>query len=63
MQQNDFAAFTMRIELDEKKETFERQAYTWFTLIGDVGGFNSAIAIIPTFLISFYSDRMFKSSI
>ena len=41
----------------------EREAYTVFTLIGDVGGFNGAIIILPAFLMSFYSERMFQSAI
>ena len=42
---------------------YERQAYTSFTLLGDVGGFNSAIFIFPTFLMSHYSSRMYNSSV
>ena len=43
--------------------TSERNAYTLFTLLGDVGGFNGAIIIFPTYLMSWYASRMFVSSI
>ena len=33
------------------------------TLIGDVGGFNSAIILFPTFIMSFFSSRIFDSSV
>ena len=32
-------------------------------LIGDVGGFNSAIILFPTFIMSFFSSRIFNSSV
>lgn len=41
----------------------ERQVYTLFTLIGDVGGFNAAVIILPAYLLSIYSDKMYKASI
>ena len=34
----------------------ERSAYTLFTLLGDFGGFQGAIIIFPSFLMSFYSS-------
>ena len=37
--------------------------YTVFTMIGDIGGFNGAIIILPMFLLSMYSGRMYSSSI
>ena len=41
----------------------ERQTYTFFTLLGDLGGFNGAIIIFPSYLMSFYSERMFRSAL
>ena len=32
-------------------------------MIGDIGGFNSAIIILPTFLMAIYSERMYQGSI
>ena len=53
--------WTMRLG-DNKKE-ISRQVYTIFTLIGDVGGFNSAIILIAAPLMSFYSNHIYKQSI
>ena len=33
------------------------------TLIGDFGGFNGAIMLIPTLIMSSYSKSMFESSL
>ena len=32
-------------------------------LLGDLGGFNSAITLLPSFLMSFYSQGMFQRAI
>ena len=53
----------IRISLSNRKNSLERQVYSIFTLVGDVGGFNGAIVIIPTYLMSFYSLRMFNASL
>ena len=55
--------FKYDIVLSNKLHASERQVYTFFTLIGDLGGFNDGITIIPAFLLSFYSSRMFNASI
>ena len=49
----------IKLMLSTNKYVYERSVYTFFTLIGDVGGFNSAIIILPTFLMSIYSKRMY----
>ena len=41
----------------------ERKVYSVFTMIGDIGGFNGAIIILPSFILAQYSGRMFSSSI
>ena len=41
----------------------ERQVYTYFYLIGDIGGFNAAVVLFPAYLMHFYSQQMFKSQI
>ena len=48
--------------LDEKKWSHGREAYTLFTMIGDIGGFNSAITIFPSIVMGWYSSRMFQAS-
>ena len=57
------AEYIMRLELSTNKYVYERSVYTFFTLIGDVGGFNGAIVILPTFLMAMYSERMYQGSI
>ena len=49
--------------LSEVDRTYGRQVYTVFVLLGDLGGFNAAIVIIPAFLLASYSARMFNKSI
>ena len=53
----------IKMMLSSNKYTYERSVYTFFTLIGDVGGFNGAIIILPTFLMAIYSERMYQGSI
>ena len=33
------------------------------TLIGDIGGFQGAIFMIPAFILSFYTPKMFEASL
>ena len=51
---------TLEFRLSDKMRTHERQAYTLFTMLGDLGGFNSAIILLPSYLMSFYSARMYE---
>ena len=53
----------MIIELSNKITKFERTKYSLLTMIGDVGGFNSAIALAPGYLMSVYSTIMFRKSL
>ncbi len=50
--------FEVNLELANKMMTAERSKYTLFILLGDVGGFNGAIMILPAYLMSFYSEKM-----
>ena len=54
---------SIQMMLSTNKYVYERSVYTFFTLIGDVGGFNGAIIILPTFLMAIYSERMYQGSI
>jgi len=47
------------IELANKKHSFERGVYNVYTLLADVGGFNVAIGILPTFFMSWYAQKMY----
>ena len=50
-------------ELADTKIIYERQVYTFFTMLGDLGGFNGAIVIFPAFVMSWYSEKMYQKSI
>ena len=49
----------VNLQISEKSMTYERSAYTLFQLLGDVGGFNAAIMILPYYFLQIYSERMF----
>ena len=49
--------------LSSTYHSFERQRYTVFALIGDLGGFLGAIVIIPTQLMSYYASGMLSRSL
>ena len=55
--------YELLIMLSKRVNTLERQVYSFFTLIGDFGGFNGAIVIFPSLFLSFYSYRMFNASL
>ena len=57
------SSVTWNLSLGRNHKEIERQVYTFMTLIGDVGGFNGAIILFPTFFMSFYSSFMFNQSI
>ena len=51
------------IRLSDNKYTSERKFYTVLTLIGDLGGFNGAIIILPAYIMSKYSEKMYTADI
>lgn len=53
----------LNIELSAKLNEYERTKYTIFDLVGDLGGFSSAVTIFPMIFMGFYSSRMFASSV
>jgi len=55
--------FTVNFKLGTTRNDYERSPYTFFTLLGDIGGFYEAILLLPTFLMSFYSASMFQKSL
>ena len=59
----EYTYIGVRISISDNKYKSERSVYTFFTLIGDVGGFNSAIIILPGYLMAKYSAKMYSSSI
>ena len=53
----------IRITLSDQMMTAERSQYTFFTLLGDLGGFNGAIIIFPAYIMSIYSSKMYQQDV
>ena len=53
----------VQFKLSNKQNTYERQSYTLFQLLGDIGGFNGAVIIVPSILMRSFSGLMFQHSI
>ena len=49
--------------LSDQKNELERAAYTLFIFIGDMGGFWGAIVGLVNSVMSWYSARMYQSSV
>ena len=47
------------LELSDTLHQSERKVYSVFAMLGDIGGFNGAIIIVPAYLLSFHSDFMY----
>ena len=54
---------SIKFRLSENKTLYERKAYTFMILVGDIGGFYGAIIGLPAYFLSWYSSRMFGASI
>ena len=59
----DLPCLEIKLKLSNILLESERKTYTIFTMLGDIGGFNTAINILPTFILAQYSGRMYSSSI
>ena len=49
-----------RIQLSPNQLKMERKFYSFFTLLGDIGGFNGAIIIFPAFIMQYYSEHAYQ---
>ena len=58
--EDDIPTLIIEFMLSEQFSERERTAYTFMTLIGDIGGFNSAIILLPSFIMSIYSSHVYK---
>ena len=54
---------SVEIYLGGKKNIYERSKYTIFTLLGDLGGFYSAIVLIPSSFMSLYASKILTQSL
>ena len=57
------AELSISFALQKKITTYERQVYTFFIMLGDIGGFWGAIILVPTSFMSYYSGQMFNASL
>ena len=60
--QRDYSV-ELTFKLTEKKYTFERNFYNFITMASDIGGFTDFVIIIPTFIMAYYSKKMYMSQI
>lgn len=49
--------------MSNKKNSYERTAYTFLTLLGDFGGFNDAIIFLISLFMSSYSSKIYAAHI
>ena len=61
--EDDIPTLVIEFMLSEQFSERERTAYTFMTLIGDIGGFNGAIIIFPGLFMNWYSSKMFDAAI
>lgn len=54
---------SLTIDLSDITFNYARSKYTVFALLGDFGGFNGAIVMVPAFLMSFYAPSSFQQSL
>jgi len=52
----------MRIsfELSDMMHVYSREHYTFFELVSDIGGAQSIIVLIPTYLVGFWALKMYE---
>ena len=50
----------LTLDLSDFSNNYSRSKYTVFALLGDFGGFNGAIVMLPAFLMSFYAPSSFQ---
>lgn len=55
--------FSFNIAVSDTKHSSERQVYTVFALVSDIGGFNGAITILPAFFLAKYNSMMYSASV
>ena len=52
----------MKVQLADVLRTSERDSYTFMALLGDFGGFNDGISLIPAIIMTLYNQRLFRSA-
>ena len=50
---------TTIFSLSDIETVYEREVYSFMAALGDFGGFNDGIILIPAIIMSIYSQKMF----
>ena len=53
--ESDYPEIEIIMKLSDIERVYERESYTLMMMIGDIGGFNGAIVIIPWLFMGYYS--------
>ena len=53
----------LELQLSDLKKTYEREVYSFMALLGDFGGFNDGVILIPAILLSLYAEKMFNKAL
>ena len=48
-----------KFRLDEVKRSYEREVYSFMTLLSDFGGFNDGVILLPAILMTMYNAKMY----
>ena len=49
--------------LSDVSKTYQRDVYTFMEALGDFGGFNDGVVIIPALFMQIYSSKMYLQSL
>ena len=49
----------MILSLSDISKSYEREVYTLMAALGDFGGFNDGVLILPALLMQFYAQNMY----
>lgn len=60
---HNYNHISIEIAMTNTKWIHKREAYTIFNLLEDFGGFTGSIVMVFSFVMSFYSERMYQDSI
>ena len=52
--------FSINMRLHNIERVYERQSYTFMMMVGDIGGFNGAVIVVPSLFMSYYSSIMYQ---
>ena len=51
--------FPFTFVLSDIEKTYEREVYSFMAALGDFGGFNDGVILIPAILMSIYTQKLF----